>query len=71
MFCCAFIMILKNNLFDVLITSAKLIAKKNEEIYNRETKYYIENVCHRFPDSHNQIPGEFQVQKQPPVVFFK
>ena len=38
---------------------------------NRDTKYYIENICHQFPDLHNQIPVEFQVQKQPPVVFFK
>ena len=34
----------------VLITSAKLIAKKNEEIHDRDTKYYIENICHQFPD---------------------
>ena len=45
--------------------------KKNEEIHNRDTKYYIENICHQFPDLYNQIPGEFQVQKQPPVVLFK
>ena len=44
---------------------------KNEEIHNRNTKYYIENICHQFPDLCNQIPGEFQVQKQPPMVFFK
>ena len=40
-------------------------------MHKRETKYYIENLCHQFPDLHNQILGEFQVQKQPPVVFFK
>ena len=34
-------------------------------------KYFIENICHQLPDLYNQIPGEFQVQKQPPVVFFK
>ena len=45
--------------------------KKNEEIHNRDTKYYIENICQQFPDLYNQILGEFQVQKQSPVVFFK
>ena len=33
--------------------------------------YYIQNICHQFPDLHNQIPSEFQVRKQPPVVIFK
>ena len=40
-------------------------------MHNRDTKYYIENICHQFPDLYNQIPREFQVQKQPLVVFFK
>ena len=31
----------------------------------------IENIVQQFPDLYNQIPGEFQVQKQPPVGFFK
>ena len=38
---------------------------------NRDTKYYIENIYHQSPYLFNQIPGEFQVQKQPPVVLFK
>ena len=50
---------------------SKTDSEKNEEIHNRDTKYYIENICHQFPDLYNQIPGEFQVQKQPPVVLFK
>ena len=47
--------------------------KKNEEIHNRDTKYYIENICHQFPDLYmcHQIPDVFKAQKQPPVVFFK
>ena len=32
-------------------------------MHNRDTKYYIENVCHQSPDLFNQIPGEFQVQQ--------
>ena len=44
---------------------------QNEEIHNRDTKCYIENTCHQSSDLFNQIPGEFQVQKQPLVVFFK
>ena len=40
-------------------------------MHNRDTKYYIENICRQFPDLYNQIPREFEVQNQPPVVFFK
>ena len=47
------------------------MAKKNEEIHKRDTKYYTEYICHQFPDLHNQISGEFQLQKQPTVTFFK
>ena len=50
---------------------SKTDSEKNEKIHIRDTKYYIENICHQFPDLYNQISGEFQVQKQPPVVFFK
>ena len=32
--------------------------------YITDTKHYIENICHQFPDLNNQIPDEFQVQKQ-------
>ena len=39
--------------------------------YITDTKYYVENICHQFSDLYNQIPSEFQVQKQLPVVFFK
>ena len=39
--------------------------------HNRDTKYYIENICNQSPDLYNQIPSEFQVHKQPPVVLFK
>ena len=48
----------------------KTNSEKNEEIHSRDTKYFIGNICHQLPDLYNQIPGEFQVQKQPPVVFF-
>ena len=47
------------------------MAKKNEEIHKRDTKYYTEYICHQFPDLHNQISREFQLQKQPTVTFFK
>ena len=65
--------------FAPALTSAKLIAKKkkkkkNEEIHDRNTECYIENIYHQFPDPIylcNQISDEFKVQKQPPVVFFK
>ena len=50
---------------------SKIGSKKDEEIHNRDTKYFVENISHQFPDLYNQIPGEFQVQKQPPVVFIK
>ena len=50
---------------------SKTDSKKIEAMHNRDIKYYIENICHQFPDLYNQIPGELQVQKQPPVVFFK
>ena len=29
---------------------------------NRDTKYYIENICHQFPHLYNQDPDEFQLQ---------
>ena len=41
------------------------------KIYNRNAKYYTDNMCHQSPDLYNQTPREFQVQKQPPVVLFK
>ena len=50
---------------------SKTDSKKIEEIHNRDTTYYIENMCHQFPDLYNQILGEFHIQKQPPMVFFK
>ena len=50
---------------------SKTNSEKNEEIHNRDTKCRIESICHQFHDLYNQIPGAFQVQKQPPVVFFK
>ena len=33
-------------------------------LHDKDTKYYIENICHQFPD-------EYIVQKQPPLVFFR
>ena len=37
----------------------KTDSEKNQDIPNRDTKYYIENICHHFPDLYNQIPGDF------------
>ena len=50
---------------------SKTNSEKNDETHNRDTKCYVENICDQFSDLHNQIPGELQVQKQTPVVFFK
>ena len=37
-----------------------------------DTKYYIENICHQFPNSHiSSNSDEYTVQKQPPKLFFK
>ena len=37
----------------LLITSTNLKAKEmNEEIHDKDTKYYIEYICHQFPDLH-------------------
>ena len=36
-----------------------------------ETQSIILKICHQFRNLYNQLPGEFQVQKQPPKVFFK
>ena len=70
MLCFAFIIILKNSL-TCSNNFRKTDSEKNEEIHNRDTKCYIEKICHQFPDLCNQIPSEFQLQKQPPAVFFK
>ena len=29
---------------------SKADSEKNEEIHDRDTKYYIERICHQFPD---------------------
>ena len=50
---------------------SKTNSEENEESHNRDTKYYIESICHQFSDLDNQILGELQVQKQTPVGFFK
>ena len=35
----------------MLITSAKLIAKKMKKyLHDRDIKYYVENICHQFPE---------------------
>ena len=68
------IIILKTISLTCFNNFSKAEAKKNnEEIHNRDTKYYIENICHQFPDLYmcHQIPDVFKAQKQPPVVFFK
>ena len=66
-FCYPFIMILKNNQLSML-TSAKVMKKYIIETQSIILKIYVIN----FPIYlYNQLPGEFQVQKQPPVVFFK
>ena len=66
-FCYPFIMILKNIQLRML-TSAKVMKKYIIETQSIILKIYVIN----FPIYlYNQLPGEFQVQKQPPVVFFK
>ena len=43
-------------------------------LHDKDTKYYIENICHQFPDLYtvcHQIPYEYIVQKQPTVEFFR
>ena len=70
MLCFVFIIILKNSL-TCSNNFRKTDSEKNEEIHNRDTKCYIEKICHQFPDLCNQIPSEFHLQEQPPAVFFK
>ena len=36
---------------------SKTDSKKNEDINNRDTKYYIENIRHQFPD---KLPVNFK-----------
>ena len=72
MYCSAFIIILKIISVTCFNKFSKTKSEKNEEIRNRGTKYYIENIYFQYnPDFYNQITDEFQVQRQPPVVFFK
>ena len=50
----------------ISLTSFNNFSKTKSE--KRETKCYFENIWHQFPDLYNQIPDEFQVQKQPVKV---
>ena len=52
MFCFAFI--IYNSKKQLVLKSinnfSKTDSEKNAELHDRDTKYYIENTCHQFPD---------------------
>ena len=52
MFCFAFI--IYNSKKHLVLKSfnnfSKADSEKNAELHDRDTKYYIENTCHQFPD---------------------
>ena len=53
MFCFTFTIFSKAISWTCLVTSAKLVAKNwmKKYLHGKDTKYYIENICHQFPDS--------------------
>ena len=54
MFCFAFMIVLKIINLTCFNNFSKTNSGQNEEIDHRDTKYYIENLCHQFPDWYNQ-----------------
>ena len=34
---------------------SKTDSEKSEEIHDGDTNYYIENICHQFPDSYMSL----------------
>ena len=65
MFYFAFIIVLKK----ISLTCFKTDSEKNEEIHDRDTKYFILKIY--VINFTNYICHQMKVQKEPPVVFFK
>ena len=58
MFCFTFIIFSETISSTCFNNFNKTDNEKNEEIYDRDAKYYIENICHEFPDLY--MPSNFQ-----------